>query len=346
MDERILTFSAIRALRNCRRLYRLRYIDELVPVRMDPNLRVGSVFHECLERWFRLDIEKKPKDELAVAASLAHIDQSYPNRGGDPEQNRLWHLTRGMFLGYVARYPTETFRVVAIEKTFECPIINPATGWASRSFRLAGKVDALVQDPGSGEYFIMEHKSASQIVGSAIDRLPLDFQVHVYLLGLSRSLGIPIAGVIYDVTAKCALKQRVAETAAEFEERRSLLLAKSRSGKTSAVQREAEPDDAFQLRVAEKYRDPEMFLRETLYVSQADIDEVQAELWDLTQQLLSANRTGGWYRNDALCFQFNRPCSYFPLCRAGGNPNLVENLYEKRPAHSELATNGDESPAF
>ncbi len=346
MGKRILTASSIRALRNCRKSYFWRYVEELSPVRTDAALRIGSVFHECLERWFRLDLEGKPKDETAVAAILAHIDESFPNRAGDPEQNRLWHQTRGMVVGYVARYPAESFRVVAVEQTFECPIIHPATGRASRTFRLAGKVDALVQDPDSGEYYIMEHKSTSQIGGSAIEKLPLDFQVHAYVLGLSRSLGIPIAGVIYDVTAKVALKQRVAETTADFEARRSELLLKSRSGKTSAVQRQAEADSEFQARVAERYRDPEMFLRETLYVSQADVDEVEAEIWELTQQLLTAHRTGVFYRNDALCFQFNRPCAYFPLCRAGGNPNFVENLYEKRPAHSELATNGDESPAF
>ena len=37
----------------------------------------------------------------------------------------------------------EDFEVVALERTFEGPIVNPATGAQSRSFTLAGKVDEL-----------------------------------------------------------------------------------------------------------------------------------------------------------------------------------------------------------
>lgn len=346
MAKRTLTYSSLRKFRNCRKQYFNRIVKELVPLQTDANLWIGSVFHECLERWGRLDMEGLSRDADAAREILAHIDQCYPNRAGDPEQNRQWHLNRAMFLGYIRRYRDEPFRVMAVEKTFDCPIVNPTTGYPSRSFRMAGKVDALVQMKETGEFFIVEHKSAAQISGDYIERLPLDFQVLLYAHHLSKDMDIPIAGVIYDVVGKAQLKQKQGETEEEFEARKAELLAKSKTGKTSAKRRVGETDEEYQERLAEKYRDPAMFHREILYVSQADIGEVVVEVWELTQQLLRAYNDDRWYRNDSMCFHYGRPCPYFPLCRSGGNPNLRENLYERKPAHSELVTDGDESPAF
>ena len=79
-----------------------------------------------------------------------------------------------MMTAYAARYAAEEFEVVALEKTFEGPIVNPATGAASRSFVLAGKVDGIVRI--GGDYFILEHKTAAQrrrrLPREALDRLP------------------------------------------------------------------------------------------------------------------------------------------------------------------------------
>jgi len=251
-----------------------------------------------------------------------------------------------MFLGYVRQYTEEPFRFVAVEEVFNCPIVNPATGHPSRTFRMAGKVDGLVQMKETGEYFVLEHKSAAQITGDYIERLPLDFQVLLYTHFMSQAAAVPIAGVIYDVVAKAQIKQKQGETEEEYQIRKAELVAKSKSGRSSAKRRMPESDEEFQERLAQKYSDPAMFHREILYVSQEDIDEVVAEVWDLTQQLLQAHRDGHWYRNDAMCFRYGRPCPYFPLCRSGGNPNVIENLYQRRPPHSELATDGDDSPAF
>lgn len=346
MDKRILTYSALRDFRNCRRRYYYRNVLELAPVRTDPNLRIGSLFHECLERWAGLELAGQARDERAVEAILTYLDEAYPNRAGDTEQNRQWHLSRAMFLAYARKYRDEVFDVVGVEKTFSCPIWNPSTGHISRTFVMAGKVDLLVRMRESGEYFVVEHKTASQISGDYIERLPLDFQVHIYAHFLARATGLPIAGVLYDAVCKAQLKQKVGETDEEFAVRRAELIAKSKNGTTSATQRQGESDDEFQARLAEKYLEPDMFHREALYLSATDTQELVAEVWELTQQLLTAYRSNRWYRNDSMCFQPGRTCPYVPLCRCGGNPNLVENLYEHRLAHTELNTCSEDTPAF
>ena len=88
-----------------------------------------------------------------------------------------------------------------------------------------------------------------------------------------------------------------------------------------------------------------MFHRERLYLSRDRFEELQAQLWELTQAYLEARRRGAFYQNTAFCFHYRRPCAYLPLCQSGGSPVVAENLYQKVPPHEELreAVNGDES---
>ena len=85
----------------------------------------------------------------------------------------------------------------AREKTFEGPIVNPATGATSRSFILAGKVDGIVRQ--DGQYFLLEHKTAAQIDASYLERLWTDFQIILYAWYLEQTLGITVSGIIYNV---------------------------------------------------------------------------------------------------------------------------------------------------
>jgi hypothetical protein len=67
-----------------------------------------------------------------------------------------------------------------------------------------------------------------------------------------------------------------------------------------------ESDEEFQARLAAKFRDPEMFHREMLYLSRDRFDILRAELWELTQAFLDARRRKVFYQNTAFCFHHNR----------------------------------------
>ena len=177
----ITTYSLWSLFRNCRKACQWRYIQELVPLDEDPNLAFGTLIHKCLEIWHGTR-------DLAVV--LDHIDRSYPKRTQEEEQQKDWHLARAMMKGYAGCYPTEDFRIVALEKTFEGPITNPATGKTSRSFVLAGRVDGIVRI--DCEYFLLEHKTTSQLDGDYLERLWTDFQIVLYAYYLERTLGIRI----------------------------------------------------------------------------------------------------------------------------------------------------------
>jgi hypothetical protein len=274
---------------------------------------------------------------------LDHIDRACASRTSDEGVRRDWHLARAMMASYADRYPREEFTVVALEKTFEGPIINPETGAASRSFLLAGKVDGIVRI--GSDHYILEHKTAATIDADYLERLWTDFQIAIYSHYVEHALGIPITGVIYNVLAKARLQQGKGEAEEEYQSRRAELMAKSKTGTSTAKRKLPESDDDYQARLAAKYADPEMFHREMLYLSRDRFNVLRPELWELTQAFLDARRRGVFYQNTGFCFSYNRPCAYFPICRSNGNPNVIDNLYTITAPHEELRAAAAE-PAF
>jgi hypothetical protein len=331
------TYSMWALFRNCRKAVDWRYLQQLVPLQRDRNLHFGSLIHECLQAWH----QRRDREEV-----LAIINRLCANRLQDENQRRDWHLAIAMMQGYAARYPAEEFEAIALEKTFEGPIQNPATGATSRSFTLAGKVDGVVRQ--GGEYFLLENKTASQVDGDYLERLWTDFQITIYAHYVEQTMGIPITGILYNVLVKVKLQQGKGETEEEFQARRAELLAKSKTGKSTAKRKLPESDEEFQQRLAEKYADPAMFHREMLYLSRDRFDILRSELWELTQAFLDARRRGIFYQNTAFCFNYQRPCPYFALCRSNGNPNVMENFYQRVPPNEELRTAPTEStePVF
>lgn len=338
MSDTIMTttYSMWRLFRNCRKACQWRYIEELVPLEKEHSLTFGSLIHDCLELWHR---------DRELPSVLDHIDRACPDRGRDDRQLQDWHLATAMMSAYSERYPKEEFEVVDLEKKFEGKIINPATGAPSRSFTLGGRIDGIVRI--GDQYFILEHKTAAFIDAGYLERLWTDFQIILYAWYAEQALGIKISGILYNILVKAKLKQSKGETEAEYEERKAELIAKSKTGRSSAKQKMPESDEEFQARLAFKYASPEMFCRQTLYISRDQFETLQAELWELSQAFLDARRRNVFYQNTAFCFQYGRPCAYYPLCSSGGNPNVIANLYQKREAHEELCDEAPESnPVF
>ena len=204
------------------------------------------------------------------------------------------------------------------EKTFEGPIVNPATGATSRSFILAGKVDGIVRQ--DGQYFLLEHKTASQIDASYLERLWTDFQITLYAWYLEQTLGITVSGIIYNVLVKAKLRQGKGETEAEFEARRAELIAKSKTGKSSAKRKLSEDDETFQQRLQEKYLEPGMFHREVLYISRDQFEELRAELWELSKAMLDARRRDTFYPQHQLLLPVRKALRLLPALPLGRQP--------------------------
>lgn len=327
MEKTVTTQSMWQQFITCRKSYEWRYVHGLAPKDRAEALSFGSVIHECLEAWHG-------DNELSKVKTI--IDSAYPGRDVDDNEKRNWHYASAMMEAYTRRYPDEKLNTIALERQFEGPIINPHSGYRSHALTLAGKVDGIIEIDGSN--YVLEHKTTAAITGAYLDRLWVDFQIIIYTAYVQRVFNIDVAGVLYNILTKPKLRQTQGETDSEFEKRKAELLEKSKTGRTSARQRLPETDEAFQKRLAEKYEADHMpFHREFIPILPKAIDSVMAELWGLSQALLEAHRRNNFYPNRNACFRFNRPCDYFELCRSNGNPNIIENYFEKRDVNEELA---------
>lgn len=201
----ILTYSRIKARKNCPMAEHLRYTKQLVSKFRKPSLDIGTAVHKGLETG---SVEEALKALPEVFASTqAEADKA--------ETNKV--LVEAMLLGYFSKYKPFDPEKTQNEIKFEIPIINPKTKAASKSFCLQGKVDALTMI--DGQYWLVEYKTAGQITGNYFERLEIDDQITSYIYALQRTLNIQIVGVIYRVIKKPHIKQTQKETLSKYHER-------------------------------------------------------------------------------------------------------------------------------
>lgn len=279
MSKQITTYSSWRKFMDCQRAYYWRYVQELVlSGEHVPALFFGTLMHDALRLLYLGDLH-----EATVVSEK------------DP-------ILQVMFSAYQKTYPLEDFEVISVEEQFEGPIVNPSTGKPSKTFVLAGKMDAEVLLPEEGLH-VLEHKSTSVLDKDYLDLLWTDFQSLLYSLYLGRKRETRVKGIIYNI------------------------LQKPRAN-TKDI-------DGW-------YAKENRFHREYLVFSDNDYRRVESQLWALTQQLLYAQRTGTWIQNTRQCFVYHRKCPYYQICKSDDNPLVIENYYEHKPAHSELNTDDNE----
>jgi len=332
----ILTYSGLNTFQTCRRRFLYRYIKGLVPMEKAHALRFGTVTHNWLEVWHRTG---------SITDTREVIELAYLGRTGDSREKQDWHYQTAMLEAYSHQYPSEILEVVELERVFSGPLRNPAPGGRrSRSFRISGKGDGIVRR--GEEFLLLEHKTAATLTGDYLERLVMDLQILLYSYYVRETLDYPISEVLYNVLLKPRLVQNEGETEEQYEIRRAELAAKSKSGKSSAKRRMPESDEDFQARLRAWFAAEPRFHREVLLLDFSAIANVRQMIWDISKEILDARRTGRWHQNPRSCFGFGR-CSYWPICSAMGNSDMViENLFTKQEAHSELSPDDASGPAF
>lgn len=335
-DKIKTSYSMWSMFRNCRKMFELRYFCGLVPLTEAPALSFGTVIHKCIEIWLT------EKDDCKI---LRFIDSSFPDRNFDAYQKQSWHYARAMMIKYIKEYADSTITPVSVEDIFEINITNPKTGAESKTFTIAGKIDLLAQhnfDDDKG-LWIYDHKTTAGITEGYLDKLWCDLQLLIYARYYARAKGLNIAGCVYDILTKPKLRQSAGETEEEFQIRYAELCAKNKSGKSSAKRQMPETDEEFQSRLSERLSQPFTFHREHIPLDNNRLNGVESEIWELTQQLLIARRTGNFYQNTDHCFKWGRACPYFPICRSGMNEVVASTGYQIKEPHSELIESENES---
>ena len=193
-----LTNSARNKFAACHRAYQLFYVQGKRPVIPSDALGFGTAMHSLLEGvWGGSSSRANGEGDGGPSFNT-----------GDPYRDMT---LKALYEGYLDRWERdddERFEKVAAEVYFEAPLMNPETGGISKTWVLAGKIDAIAREKSSGKLYIIEHKTTSQDIGPGSDywrRLAIDGQVSGYYVG-AQANGYEVENCLYDVIRKPTIK--------------------------------------------------------------------------------------------------------------------------------------------
>jgi hypothetical protein len=313
-----LTSTSQSALKKCLRLYFHRYVLKLSRIRSATPLRFGSAMHKGQELR-----NKGANQEAAIAG--ATVDYATCPDWADPVEWAVeCETVKALLAGHFWRYSQDNVQFLAVEQSFEIPLVNPDTGAVSRSFTLAGKFDGLVRLPDI-RTAVMEYKNVGDDIAPGSEywlRTRADGQINQYVLG-ARALGHDVSTVMYDVCRKPSIRLRQNETPAQFGQRLLDDIGER-------------PDFYYQRREVPRLDE--------------ELAQFQAELWQQAQQLLEIRRRAERLGDPAHAYFRNvgkmtcSYCEFADLCLGGvrvdpANPPAgFQVLSDPNP---ELATQGN-----
>jgi hypothetical protein len=291
----LITVSSSRVYRRCAREYLYRYEQTLRPVfDSAAPLRYGKLIHSALEAWL-------PAHDLVPAAEAIRMSEC-----DDFDRAKA----EAMILGYHTRWADDYLDVVAVEQEFACELRNPLSGAASRTWTLAGKIDAIVKTQ-DGRTWVMEHKTSSEDVSAGSlywQKLRLDSQISTYFVG-ARSLGYDVTGCLYDVLRKPQIRPLLATP----PEARKY----TKTGALYAAQREQdETPDEYRGRMIDTIAaDPEKhYQRGEVVRLETEERDAAHDLWVTARLIRDSQLTQRWPRNPDACTRYGRLCDYWPIC--------------------------------
>lgn len=144
---------------------------------------------------------------MTQQALQAAIDAIEASRGNtDP---LVVAKVRALMFGYAHRWAGDDYVTISAEEAYHLPVINPATGAASRTFTQGGKFDGVIER--DGKVLLRENKTSSEDIShggtSYWKKLAIDSQVSHYVMAnwmIERRLD----ATLYDVVKKPGISPR------------------------------------------------------------------------------------------------------------------------------------------
>ncbi len=355
---KVLTHSRMACSKSCRRRHLFRYLLGIRREQIDEKLSFGSSVHEGLD--FRA--MGSPQEE--VCELLRGKYDITPGWIVSQDAADDWLLqcekVLRMLCGYDWMWENDGYKVIATEQQFILPIRNPATGRASRTFLIAGKIDKIIELP-DGRLAIMEHKTT----GDSIDadarywkRLRHDHQITEYLWA-ARQLGYDVQTIMYDVIRR-PVGNGIQVPLLDGDDVKIVLNAKgdrvkNQSGKWRqsgdksegwALQNRRETSQEYGERLTKAIGDDPnaYFHRREIPRTPDDIAEWLEELWAQAIDMREAEKSGSHYRNPDNCIAPYK-CEYLEHCHSHMTPNgvLADGFIQTDNIHPELELDNDKA---
>ena len=314
MEQRKLTNSMRSKFNACHRAYKIAYVDLIRPAKASEALTFGTAMHALLEAYWtgaNPDFSKTTGDEFKDKTLIALYD------------------------GYIEKWGLKdylNYERIDAEIGFEAPLMNPETGGVSKTWVLAGKIDAIAKDKTTGKHIIVEHKTTSQDIGPGSDywkKLPIDGQVSGYYVGAS-TLGYDVDVCLYDVIRKPTIKPYKATP----EENRKY----KKDGTLYAGQHETDetPDEWYARLKADIAERPEYYFQRIEVVrSESDLSDYLFDMWAVGREIADAERIGRWSRNPNACSVYGS-CEYFDVCTGCASLDDVTLFRKAETPNEEL----------
>ena len=279
-----------------------------------------------------------------LTKAIEAID-AYPGPGDERDQ-LVRAKCRGLMRGYDARWADAGYETIEAEKIYTADLINPETGKQSRTFSIAGKIDALVSM--HGRTFLMDHKTTSDDIADPDSpywrQLAIEGQVSHYLL-LLMSVGIKPDGAIWDVIRKPTIspkKLTKAERASAVSERRYFGSSLTMDTLNALQLDDRETFEMYEARLAHDCtteRPERYFQRKPVPRLDADIMEYWQDLWEQGQLIMASRarqRLGKRIpKHSGSCMLYNSPCKFLGICSNYDSPD--SDKWQRKPmAHREL----------
>jgi hypothetical protein len=331
----IWTSSSIRLFKACKRKWFWKYIMRLKTKASDKHLMYGKAFHACLGYWYktkRSSMKKIVSKFQKELEAVAEVQNAYYDQDELDKLHSMIDTFTGMMLGYAERYDKDRqeWRInpKCIERVFHVDC---------GEFDFEGKIDLSIDDPkAKNGQELVEHKTASKIAETYLNRLPLDTQVRGYVFGAKHdpSLNLPVTRVTYDVVRKCRLRRKGNESKEEFASRVA---------------------DAYLLDDSYFHREPLMFNKSDIDAFEHELHQTNHEYKDilarthphhpltwLTEagaQLTTypAEDPRAWLPSDGNCNAYFRDCEYMGLCVSGLDKGSAIAYEQRDELHEELA---------
>lgn len=336
---RVVTNSELREARACMRRHRIKYILKRRPREKAEPLTFGTLAHTGHEAWRKAKTETSDASDLFTAAVEAMRDAAAKD---DAVDAFMLVTVEELMRGYTARWADDGLRTVAVEQSFDVPLINPETGAASRTFRIGGKFDDIVASRvGNTERL---HVEELKTTGSDIEPgslywekiRALDSQVSIYING-ARAAGYDVADCIYTVIRKPGIRPL---KATPEESRKYTKATKTEPSRLYAGQREHdETPEEFRLRLRTNIEENpgRYFARATIVRLEHDEREHAFDMWQSAKMLHEAERLGFAPRNPDACSSFGG-CEYLAVCTGQASLDDERLFRTAKEAHEELTS--------
>lgn len=328
---RLLTNSELKTFRRCVREHHLAYNLGYRPTLEAEALRVGTLVHLGLEAYWRAWVMWLTDP---LAALQAAYDAMLPFAIDGYDLARAETMLLAYHERWLGAYRAGHFDVLGVEVEFKAPMLNPASGAASRTYELGGKIDALIRRE-NGRVYLVEHKTTTEDIGVGTPywlRLTIDAQVSMYYRG-ARAIGHDVVGCEYDVLTRPMLRPLMTTPVEKRQYKKN--------GELYANQRDRdETPDEFRARLVEAIADnPDRYFQRGEVV-RFDTEERDAafDTWQTARAMRDAELAERWPRNPEACVRFGGSlCTYFGVCTGTASLDDPNEFRRVTNVHEELS---------